>query len=159
MTTIVANRSAMAADRRISGGLVFQTQKLFRVHGAIIGVAGDMQHCLKFIEWRKNPDTKPTMAEPEFEALELTSCGQLLWWGAELVALPIDGDTYAIGSGGPVALGAMEMGASLQKAIAIAAKWDCKTGGTAQLMRLDARLHARRDGRQVALPNALKQGE
>lgn len=143
MTTIVANRSAMAADRRISGGLVFQTAKLFRVHGAIIGVAGDMQHCLKFIEWRKNPDTKPTMAEPEFEALELTACGRLLWWGPEFIALPIDGDAYAIGSGGPIALGAMAMGASLQKAIAIAAKWDCKTGPKAQLMRLHSRPNAR----------------
>jgi hypothetical protein len=136
MTTIVATRTWIAADRKIACDLVFKSTKLFRVNGSIIGVAGSFQHALKFIEWRKNLDNKPTMGEDDFEALELTANGKLFLWQSELIAMPIDGDCYAIGSGGGIALGALEMGASPKKAIALAAKYDNKTGSAAQIMRL-----------------------
>ena len=78
MTTIVANRKGMAADKRISGcGTVFKTSKLHRVRGSIIGFCGNVEQALQFIEWRRNPDAKPSFSEPNFEAIELTADGQL----------------------------------------------------------------------------------
>jgi ATP-dependent protease HslVU (ClpYQ) peptidase subunit len=139
MTTIVANRNCMAADNRVTGMPMFSTEKLFRINGSILGIAGSTQQCLRFIEWRRTPEAKPTFTETaDFEVLELTSDGRLLWWGPEMVAIPIADDYYAIGSGAAFALGAMDMGASPERAIKSSAKWDSSTGSTIQVKRLKA---------------------
>lgn len=138
MTTIVCDRRGMAADKRISGvgSAVFKTAKLYRVRGSIIGFCGNPEQALQFIEWRRNPDAKPTFTEPSFEAIELTAAGELLWWGVEMVAIPIEDECYAIGSGAAYALGAMAMGASPRRAVQVAAQYDSATGAEVQLMTL-----------------------
>lgn len=137
MTTIVADRNGMAADRRISGtGSAFKTAKLHRIRGSIIGYCGNPEQAMRFIEWRRNPDAKPSFSEPDFEALELTAGGDLLWWGSEMVPLTIDDDHYAIGSGSGYALGAMAMGATPKQAIKIAADYDPGTGSDVQTLTL-----------------------
>jgi len=129
----------MAADARVSGMPMFVTDKIFRVNGSLIGGAGRMEHILRFVEWRRNPDSKPTFSDSaEFEILELTSDGKIIWWGVEMVAIPIKGDCYAIGSGANFALGAMSMGASPQQAIQIASKWDSATGNEVRVLQLKA---------------------
>lgn len=45
-------------------------------------------------------------------------------------------DKYAIGSGSPYALGAMEMGASAVDAVKISAKLDCRTGGKIKVHKI-----------------------
>lgn len=137
MTTIVANRTSMAADKRITGGPMFKTTKIYRIRGSLIGFAGNVEQALRFIEWRRTPETKPAFAETiNFQAIELTPEGKLVWWGAEMVGIPIEGDCYAIGSGSAFALGAMEMGATPKQAIQIAARWDDSTGTDVQSMTL-----------------------
>ncbi|WP_395406324.1 hypothetical protein ACHMW6_06530 [Pseudoduganella sp. UC29_106] len=137
MTTIVCDRKSMAADKRISGdGVTFKTAKIHRVRGALIGFCGNPEQALQFIEWRRNPGAKPTFAEPSFEAIELTADGQLLWWGSEMMAIPIHDKFYAIGTGAAFALGAMAMGASPKSAIQIAARYDSATGADVQTMTL-----------------------
>jgi len=91
------------------------------------------------VEWRKAKSTaeRPCFTEEtSFEALELKSDGSLIYWGAEMCGIPIEDDFYAIGSGAPFALGAMAMGASLQKAIQVASRWDNATGTEIQVMNL-----------------------
>lgn len=137
MTTIVADRKGMAADKRITGTVaVFKTPKLYRVNGSVIGYAGNVEQALQFIEWRRHPDTKPTFSEPSFEILELTSDGRLMWWGSEMIAVPIEDDHYAIGSGAAYALGAMAAGATVKEAIQIAAMYDANTGTEVQTLTL-----------------------
>lgn len=137
MTTIVANRKGMAADMRAAGaGAVFKTAKLHRVNGSIIGFCGSIEQALQFIEWRRHPDTKPTFNEPDFIAIELTADGRLVWWGSEMVAVPIEDDHYAVGSGAAYALGAMAAGATVKKAIQIAATYDANTGTEVQTLML-----------------------
>ncbi|HJV75467.1 MAG TPA: hypothetical protein VJ654_14670 [Noviherbaspirillum sp.] len=137
MTTIVCNRSGMAADRRISDMPMFQAKKLFRVGGSLIGVAGSMDQCLRFVEWRRNPEVRPTFADsPSFSALELTSGGKILWWGSEMMPVEISEEFYAIGSGAPYALGALSAGKSLKEAVKIAARWNEATGPEVQTMNL-----------------------
>ena len=141
MTTIVADRKGMAADKRVSGsGAVFKTSKLHRVNGSVIGFCGNAEQALQFIEWRRNPDAKPTFGEPNFEILELTADGQMLWWGTEMVAITIEDDHYAIGSGAAYALGAMASGASVKKAIEIAAMYDANTGTEVQTLMLGEKI-------------------
>jgi ATP-dependent protease HslVU (ClpYQ) peptidase subunit len=138
MTTIVCDRRSMAADKRISGvgSAVFKTAKLHRVRGSIIGFCGNPEQALQFIEWRRNPDAKPTFSEPCFEAIEMTAAGELFWWGTEMMAIPIEDAVYAIGSGAAYALGAMAMGAKPAKAVQIAAQYDSATGAEVQTMTL-----------------------
>jgi 20S proteasome alpha/beta subunit len=137
MTTIVCNREGMAADKRISGGAMFRSTKLFRVNGSIIGIAGNAEQALRFVEWRRTPEQKPQFnSESSMEALELYPDGRLVYWGAEMVGIPIEEDFYAIGSGSHLALGALTMGASLKEAIKVAAKWDNGTGTQIQTMSL-----------------------
>lgn len=115
---------------------MFKTSKLHRVNGSIIGFCGNPEQALQFIEWRRNPDTKPTFNEPSFEAIEVTAEGQMLWWGTEMVAIPIEDEHYAIGSGAAYALGAMAAGVSIKKAIQIAAIYDANTGTEVQTLML-----------------------
>lgn len=137
MTTIVADKKGMAADKRITGvGTVFKTPKLHRVNGSIIGYCGNAEQALQFIEWRRHPDTKPSFTEPNFEALELTADGRLLWWGTEMIAIPIEDEHYAIGTGAGYALGAMAAGVGVKRAIQIAAMYDANTGTEVQTLML-----------------------
>jgi ATP-dependent protease HslVU (ClpYQ) peptidase subunit len=137
MTTIVANRTSMAADKRVSGVPVFRTSKIFRVRGSLIGFAGNTEQALRFIEWRRTPEAKPTFVETaDFMALELSADGRLTYWGAEMVGIPIEDDFYAIGSGASYALGAMAMRASPKHAIEVAARFDCSTGSDVQTLTL-----------------------
>jgi 20S proteasome alpha/beta subunit len=129
----------MAADKRITSSPIFSTTKLFRVKGSLIGVAGNIEQALRFVEWRKAKSTaeKPCFSEETcFEALELKPDGSLVYWGAEMYGIPIEEDFYAIGTGAPYALGAMAMGANLQKAIQVASRWDTATGNEIQMLNL-----------------------
>ena len=137
MTTIVCNREGMAADKRITGVPMFRTTKLFKVNGAVLGIAGNAEQARRFIEWRRTPESKPSFVDScSIEVLELSADGQLTWWGSEMVGVPIEDAFYAIGSGAAVALGALSMGATLKQAIGIAAKWDSATGSEIQTMVL-----------------------
>lgn len=49
MTTIVCNRTSMAADKRVTGGPMFKTAKIARVNGSLIGFAGNTEQALRFI--------------------------------------------------------------------------------------------------------------
>lgn len=140
MTTVVCDRTSMAADKRISGGPLFKSTKIFRVRGSLIGVAGNMEQALRFVEWRRTPEQKPQFTDsPGLEALELTADGRLIWWGPEMVGIPIENDHYAIGSGAAIALGALAMGATPKKAIQVASQWDSATGADVQTMSLGAK--------------------
>lgn len=137
MTTIVCTRTTMAADKRVSGCPIFKTAKIYRIKGALIGFCGNVEQALRFIEWRRSPDAKPTFVETsDIQALELSADGRLTLWGAEMVGIPIEDEFYAIGSGAFVALGAMAMRASPKRAIEIAAKYDTNTGSEVQIMTL-----------------------
>lgn len=136
MTTIVCNRSGMAADKRISGVPMFRATKLFRVSGSLIGVCGGMEECLKFIEWRKGAEQKPVLSDAGFCALELNSASEIFYWGSEMIAVPVENDFYAIGTGAQGALCAVAVGASLKDAIKLVSRWDEATGTEIQTMTL-----------------------
>lgn len=137
MTTIVCNRTSMAADKRVTGGPMFKTTKIFRINGSLIGFCGSLEASLQFVEWRRTPDTKPEFGEnSSFEALELSADGRLTYWASQLVAMAIEDDFYAIGSGASLALGAMAMGASPKRAISVAALYDSGTGSDVQTLTL-----------------------
>jgi ATP-dependent protease HslVU (ClpYQ) peptidase subunit len=139
MTTIVATRHSMAADRRVSGsGVRYKTKKIRRYGDAIVGVAGDGASVARFFAWFQERGEKgpPKMSkDAELEALILTPAG-LFVTGSECVLDEVEDEFFAIGSGAGPALGAMHMGASVKVAIEIAGRVDPATGDGIDILTL-----------------------
>ncbi len=129
MTTIVANMKGMASDTRVTGGPMFNTTKVRRIGDSLYGGAGNLSQILKMFLWFENPDQVPSWKEhPEFSILQVSPRG-LFVWESEMVAIPIDTPFYAIGSGSEYAMGALACGATLEKAVEVAAMFDPGTSG------------------------------
>lgn len=127
MTTVIATKKAIYADSLCDCSIAFYSDKIFRVGESIYGVAGDLEEALQFIEWRKTGNNKPEFAESvDFDAIEVNKTGIYLWQ-TKLVRMAVKNKTYAIGSGGQYAMGAMDEGATPEKAMKIAEKRDSST--------------------------------
>lgn len=139
MTTIVATRTLMVSDSRISeGNSHFHSPKLFRVDDSILGLAGDWEDALKFLEWftaGADPNATPEYEENTFDALELNHSG-LYAWDKGLHRVTILNQHHAVGSGAQAALGALFMGATPEQAIEAASQIDMFTSGPIQMFNL-----------------------
>ena len=132
MTTIVCTRHGMAADKMAMCHINFKTTKIHRIGGSLIGTSGKAADGNKFENWKRGGD-RPTLADEDgFQALELTPTGQIIYYDPDLEPHIVESDYYGIGSGSPFAIGAMAAGATMEEAIAIAAKFDYGTGGGIQ---------------------------
>jgi hypothetical protein len=142
MTTIAANLTEMAADRRmVGGGPMVSSRKIVRIKDSLYGGAGDGEAIEMFYAWALSGFAKkerPVWGAdnvPEFCILELSVNG-LRMWGARLAPIPIDEDFWAIGSGSMSAQAAMYCGKSPKQAVEIAALYDENTGHGTQVERL-----------------------
>lgn len=130
MTTVAANRTMMASDSLINDGnnLCDTHQKIWRIGDELIGLAGGLTHGLLFIDWYtrgRDSDNKPQL-DDEFEALVLSKDGLFSYYNT-LVPVEINASYWAIGSGAPIAMGAMFMGASPASAVQAACMFDLYT--------------------------------
>lgn len=139
MTTIVANLECMAADQRATddGPPLCHVEKIRRIGDSLFGVAGDCFAALAILEWLEAPRRdraklyKMFGDEPgwryEVMLLELSPSGLALWngWG---LRMPLLDAAYAVGTGGAVALDALENGAAPDEAIRRAMKRDQFSG-------------------------------
>lgn len=133
MTTIAVRNGIMAADSRVtsdgenSGTRYFRTEKLFRKGRDLIGLAGESEPGLIFLDWygsgKKDAPGVLIDGEADFTALVLTRKG-LFEYGKYCRGERVLEPFYAIGSGAKAALGAMHMGADARRAVQIACKID-----------------------------------
>lgn len=155
MTTIAFKNGIIAADSRVTvssdagGDRNFDTKKLFRktVHidgqpmEVILATAGESAPGSLFVEqWGTGKSLSEirelfTYSEADFSILVVTS-GGLFEVDKWCVLEPVYEAFYAIGSGSKIAMGAMEAGASAQKAVEIACKRDPFTALPVVTMRL-----------------------
>lgn len=144
MTTIVANMHAMAADTRVTWTdydnervNAAYGEKLERIGDEIIGTSGDYAAGVRFLEWVRagRPAKRPRLIK-DFRALVLNSKGIFLIDGTDPTPMPVGPTFYAIGSGAPYALGALEMGADLERAVDIAKMYDVYSGGKVTTLSL-----------------------
>lgn len=134
MTTIVADRECMAADRFVTYAPSFTGEcKIWTARGSIWGAAGPSNKGLAFRAWTlggRRPDFKRADGDEEedvkLEVLQLSPKGLFLWVNADLPD-PVSEPFFAVGSGAGYAIGALSMQASLEQAIQVAAKWDSGT--------------------------------
>lgn len=151
MTTIAVRGTAIAADTQATDGNGIKTttaRKIFEVNGGLVGLAGDLSDAMVFVEWLRNPKkARKPEAHSEFGALELRADGKVYMWNPTLHALLIEDEYYAIGSGAPIAMGAMFVGATAEQAVRAAIKFDAYTSGgiaVAQLRTQTQRTRRRR---------------
>ena len=132
MTCIVATLEAMAADRFVTYGPSYTGDtKIWTAKGSIWGAAGETSCILAFKAWTLGKRKRPQIEKEEddstrIEVLQLSPKGLYLWIN-DSAGDAIKEHFYAIGSGGGYAIGALSMGASLEQAIEVAAKWDSNT--------------------------------
>lgn len=117
----------MAADSQFTaGGLRFKGTKIFRKGDVLIGIAGDVEPAMIFVDWYGSPGPAPAellSANAEISALVLTRSG-MFEYDKWCKGLKVQGRFYAIGSGAAVALGALHMGADARTAARIACRLD-----------------------------------
>ena len=139
MTTIAASRTAMAGDRRVTDGdTTFSGRKIHRVGEAIVGAAGSGGAIAKFLKYLRagDLDDVPKFGkDDELSALVLTPAG-LFAYDTECQPEEILDPFYAVGSGKQAALAAMHMGATPQKAVAIACIVDNSSGEPIDVLEL-----------------------
>lgn len=107
----------------------YRCDKLFRIRGLLVGVCGEDKGTSAFIDYFRSGGGDPD--EWDFEdGLALVLCprrGILRYEGTgrpDKVHEPF----FAIGSGAPIALGAMEAGATAEQAVAAACRWNTECG-------------------------------
>lgn len=139
MTIIVFREGVLAADTQLTGSAGFITQSMMKIgrgtDGCIGGGAGDGTNVQLFLNWISEP------REAEW-AVEGSFCGMLvmpnssvwLYEDTDLIKLRKQ-PFYAVGAGAPIAMGAMEQGATAREAVKIAMKYSTSCGG--QITTLD----------------------
>lgn len=115
--------------------------KVRQIGKGLVGAAGDWADVLHFwdlVEQTGKYREGQLHDNSELEAIELGhDCIYL--YGPDGTRYAIKDDFYAIGSGGPYAMGAMAMGATPAEAVAIAARFDPGTGGAIETFELKPR--------------------
>lgn len=132
----------IASDTRCSSdGAMVNVSKVRPVGKGLVGAAGDWSDVLHFWDLvektGKYKDGQLTDGS-ELEGIELSHEGIYLY-GPDGTRYAIKDTFYAIGSGGPYAMGAMAMGATPTEAVAIAARFDPGTGGAIETFELKPR--------------------
>jgi len=134
MTTIAYRSCTLAADSLgvdDSSSLKSTVSKLFKLSNCIVGFAGDTGSGHKFVKWvdAGMPDKRPTFPKKcDFDAVVVYR-DRAEVWDEDMMAVPIEDEFYAIGTGAGVAMGAMDMGADAARAVEAATRWDANTGG------------------------------
>jgi hypothetical protein len=143
MTVIVYRDGVVAADSMEAGGDLRRgsVQKIIQWEGRIAGAAGEGGDCEAFLEWVRYPVKGPPEIEPsgegaQFEGFVIRQKDNI--WVVDRRCIPwqIFAPFLAIGNGAAIAIGAMEMGATAEEAVAAAIKWSPACGGDIHTIRL-----------------------
>lgn len=145
MTTIAYRAGIIASDTGIVMGGVIIRGGLHKIcatpSGVLAGASGDAVYCQQFIDWvmAGMDDTKiPTGVEEE----EFIDRGMVISRDDVITVYEPRGwyklhgvEFLAIGSGKPVAMGAMHRGASATEAVRVAMQYDINTTGDVDYLR------------------------
>lgn len=145
MTTVACKNGVMAADsisvwggRRCHDEIKVDYVETVNGKRYLIGTAGNTVAGNEFCRWISEGQKGAFERKGQFDALILDEEGKLyltcgkhpdVW---ELVRDPF----WAIGTGGPYAMGAMQVGATAEAAVAAAIHWDVDSGGSVLAKRL-----------------------
>ena len=138
MTTIAVKDGVMACDTQITGGHKdFAKSKIRKGKGCVVGFCGDWFAGEALMNYYITEGAKDLVVndDDDVELLILNKSGIYLA-DKHFRKVKIRGRHYAIGSGSPAAMVAMNMGATAVEAIREAAKVDDYTGGKVKSITL-----------------------
>lgn len=148
MTTIAYRDGIIASDSQghANGLNAAGRSKVHDINGWLLGGAGASSQIDEFISWfttecqdgklRKPPSHLQTGNENSYTIMAVNKKSRAVYQFADgLHPFRINGKYFAIGSGMPVALGALAMGATAEQAIRCAAKHDVYTSGAIQIKK------------------------
>ena len=138
MTTVVCNRKEMACDLQMTqdGWLKWKCKtKIFRINDSsafpdnfLVGFSGTAGDMMDAADYFMHPENYKKVPAINSNGLVLTDKGIIYHFTKLDKWYQFDTPYAAIGSGGSVALGAMELGATPVEAIKVAMKHDAFTG-------------------------------
>lgn len=149
MTTIAYKAGIMAADSQTTaqGGRRGQVQKVFKVKGFLVGLAGCAPNAINLLEdftfhakGNKPPrimEIKPATNNEWAFLLVVNPKGHVFKYENGGRAWRLYGKFHSIGCGSDYAVAAMEMGADAVKAVKVAAKYDINTGLPVRVKKLE----------------------
>jgi hypothetical protein len=140
MTTIAACsiKGLMACDSTWSDGQQRGlAKKVYRRKGALIGLAGEYGLVRTWLDAHRADALEAFFAElAGMEALRMDAHGLKHWSAVNGGWMDIREKRWAIGTGAWFALGAMDAGATVQRAVQIAVKRDAGSAGRVRIYQL-----------------------
>lgn len=133
MTIIAWDGTRLAADKMAtSSGVPLTCTKIHRVHGHLVGLAGDGDACRALLEWARQgyvPSTYPQLAKDEGpDMLVISPEGTAAVFGKGPYPLELQDKFVAIGCGRDFALAAMYLGRCAATAVEVACALDIHCG-------------------------------
>lgn len=152
MTCIVASvpHRVIVSDTRCSDdNSMVRVSKIRQIKTSLIGCAGGWSEILYFWDKLGGKKVKDGVLhdQAEFCGIELAR-DVIYMYDPSGRRYPIKDQFFAIGSGGPYALGAMAMGASPEEAVAIASRFDPATGPEIEVLQLKVARNGRNQGQR-----------
>lgn len=137
MTTIAVRDGVMAADTQSTGSFHQRVKKIAKLpDGSLVGTAGNTDECQRAIEWLCSDGSVKQPKIPGAHLIFLRPNGSIWLGEGTFEPYRVMGKFSAIGSGGAIAIGAMEAGATAAEAVRIAAKHDGNTSGPFNTLKL-----------------------
>ena len=142
MTTVAVRDGIMAADTQgLFEGTIMILDKIFRIKDELIGICGNFDRAVLFIQKYKQNKTIPKengngKEDNDFDYLLLNKKGLYLATGFYGPRIKMHEKFWAIGSGKDAAITAMRMGASAKEAVRMASLCDVYTGSKIQVRKL-----------------------
>jgi ATP-dependent protease HslVU (ClpYQ) peptidase subunit len=151
MTILAYRNGVLASDSRVTFNDMILSDnfpKIAQSNGVIGGASGDADATERFVRWiKKGADKKTIPDKGKYRALMIKLKGDnninsdifeqevKITYIENGDPMVLDQEFVAIGSGAEIAIGAMEMGASAEKAVTIATKRMSSCGGPLQVKR------------------------
>lgn len=134
MSVIAWDGKSIVADKMASlCGMQSKVTKLFKLNdGKIGGVVGDLAQGLVLVEWYNNGrDEKSWPAfqkDDDFTYLIVADSDGVVFYEQQPIAIKVEDEFHAWGSGCGYAMAAMYMGADAKKAVEVACHFDSYCG-------------------------------
>lgn len=144
MTTVAYKDGIIAADTLATNkkGVSFQTSKIRKIDGMLIGISGSLVAGTRAINYLSNRNIIEKLRGVfnfpggDYSGIFVTSDGELfLIDGGPKIKLK--SNFYSIGTGSSYAMGAMSAGATAEEAVRISIEYDHYSAGDVQKLRND----------------------
>lgn len=131
MTTVAFKDGVMACDSQMSGNFISLTKrKVIKGNKSIVGFCGDAISGYSGALYLCGDEQDRPITTRDDDVLFMIWDGSRLFLADnEFRSIPVDDKFHAIGSGGAIAMAAMELGCSAPEAVKMAIKYDEYSGG------------------------------